>query len=433
VTAWTGSEALFLGGDVGDFCPPNAGCSGPPESAADGAAYYPAQQTWRAVAEAPQPIEGGTPRTVAGDTVHLVQDDRLLSYDASEDAWSVSPPAPAGQVVGNPAALDDGTVVVIDGEREAGEPADLVYDPASRTWSELPEDPFGPSFDRFVTAIPGALVLTARSLPVDPEGSGLEAAVMDLDSDTWDRLGKNDRSGGWRWSWTGERMVDVYPDGVDGEGQRFAQAGALDPRTGEWTALPGTPAMNTGGWPVDAVGGPVAAVDGWVYDDRDRSWTLLSRPDGAPGQPGSAVWAGDELLVLGGMDTDSGWDPEHLSTDAWVWRPAAVAETVAPLTGRRWVLESPEAPGIASLDFRADGAVDVATGCVEGTSRWHVTGEVVSIEEFGWFGLACSEAEFDRQGPLFDTWSSFRPTVEGDVLTLVPTSAGAPTLVYRAT
>ncbi len=117
-------------------------------------------------------------------------------------------------------------------------------------------------------------------------------------------------------------MIDVHPDGQSADGDRFAQGGALDPRTGAWVPLEGTPLMNTGGWPADAVGGPVAAVDGWVYDDRDRSWTLLPRPDGAPAAPGSAVWAGEELLVLGGMDTDAGWGEEHLSDGAWLWQPA---------------------------------------------------------------------------------------------------------------
>jgi heat shock protein HslJ len=569
VTAWTGSEALFLGGDVRDFCPPDAGCARPPESAADGAAYDPAQETWRAVADAPQPIEGGTPRAVAGDTVHVVQDDRLLSYDASEDAWSVSPPAPAGEVVGSPAVLEDGTVVVVDGEREAGEPSGLVYDPVSRTWSELPEDPLGPTFDRVVTAIPGGLVLTARSLPVDPDGSGLEAAVLDLDSDTWGRLGESDRGGGRRWSWTGERMIDVHPDAQRGNGERFAQGGALDPRTGSWAPLEGTPMMHTGGWPVDAVRGPVAAVDGWVYDDRDRSWKRLERPTDAPAEPGSAVWAGDELLVLGGMDTDSGWGAEHLSTDAWVWRPSVVAETAPPsasegppsaadlegywefvegsvggepiavpaghratlaftdgrltgssfcnsygsdyalrgdrlvveavgstlklcgdtrnaaetayldvlgagdvrvsvrdgrltltsgrgalsfsrlppvpvdeLTGRRWVLESIVEDGrtmspveqVPELFFEADGHVDVSTACRVGGADWEVRGDTVSMVMAGWYGAPDCEGEPLRQTELVSrVLERVRPTVEGDVLTLVPASAGAPTLVYRAT
>ena len=217
VTAWTGAEAIVLGGDVG---------------AADGAAYDPRTETWRVIADAPYPVPGGTPRAVAGDTVYLVHDDRLMSYDASEDAWSVSPPAPDGADLGRPAALDDGTVAVVDGERTSG----LVDDPAPRTWSELTDDP----------------------------------AVRD-ESD-----------------------------------------------------LPDAPRTDSGGWPVDAADGPLTAVDGWVHDDRDGTWTRLDRPDGAPARPGSAVGAGDDLLVLGGMDTDTGSNPAHLTGDAWLWHRGGV-------------------------------------------------------------------------------------------------------------
>lgn len=232
VTAWTGAEALFLGGDVAALCPPDAGCTSLPESATDGAALDPVTQTWRTLADAPHPIAAGTPSTVHGDTVHLVQGDRLVSYDASEDAWSVSPAAPLGEVTGDPAVLDDGTVVVVDDERGR------VYDPATRTWSDLPDDQPGP-------------------------GSG-------------------DRS-----------------------------------------APPDAPPTDSGGWPAEALGGPLAAVDGWVHDDREGTWTLLERPDGAPAEPGSAVWAGDDLVVLGGMDTDAGWGAQHLTDRAWIWRADA--------------------------------------------------------------------------------------------------------------
>jgi hypothetical protein len=324
VTAWTGSEALFLGGDVGDLCRPDAGCARAPESTSAGAAFDPAAETWRRVADAPHPIAGGTPSTVAGDTVHLVREDRLLSYDASEDAWSVSPEAPLEEEVGGPAVLEDGTVVLVDRERHAGDPGGQVYDPAGRSWSELPDDPLGPTYDRAVTAIPGGLVLTGVPEPDDrgtPPPPAVRAALLDVASGTWTLLGDNPWPSAGRWTWTGERLVDVAPDAVSGSGSRLPQGGALDPRAGEWDPLPGTPLMNTGGWPVEALGGPVAAVDGWVYDDRDRAWTRLERPSGAPAEPGSAVWAGEELLVLGGMDADAGWGPEHLSDEAWIWRP----------------------------------------------------------------------------------------------------------------
>jgi len=442
LTAWTGSEALFLGGVTDGVCPPNAAC-GSPEKAVDGAAFDPVTQAWRMVAEAPHPVAGGTQRAVSGDRVYVVDDDRLMSYDASEDAWSVSPPIPGDTELGGPAALDGGTVAVASGEWRAGDQADQVYDPAVRTWADLPRDPLGPAFDRVVTAVPGALVLTGKTLVPDPgaeEPALVRAAVLDLGSGEWTLLDDSDQIGGWRWSWTGSRLVDPTPGGGDGGevgnwGRTLPFGGALDPATGRWSALPGAPVGDSGGWPVEALGGPVSALDGWLYDDRDGSWAPLDRPAGAPAVPGAAVWAGEQLVVMGGLHSEDAWTAEQLTNGAWTWRPTSASESAAAtddLTGVHWVLESPVAPGTASLDFRADGTVDVATGCVEGTTRWHVTGDAVGIDEFGWYGLACSEAEFDRQDPLFDTWSSFRPTVEDDVLTLVPVADGAPTLVYRA-
>src|SRR3712207_2747268 len=161
-------------------------------------------------------LPGGSPNTVAGDTVHLVLGDRLVSYDASEDAWSVSPPAPVDEVVHDPAAVDDGTVVLVDAERDGDEPSGQVYDPRSRTWSELTGDPLGPTFDRAVTAIPGGLVLTAATLSGGENARPtLRAAVLDLTTRTWAVLHDDQRSGGGRWSWTGERLIGVSPDAQD--------------------------------------------------------------------------------------------------------------------------------------------------------------------------------------------------------------------------
>jgi hypothetical protein len=285
VTAWTGSEVLVLGG-----------------GAADGAALDPASRTWRMVADAPHPIPGGTPHTASDERVHLVLGDRLLTYDADEDAWSVSPPVPGGARYDDVAALDDGTVVVADDDRRADDLPDQLYDLASRTWSDLPDDPLATGAHRDVTAVPGGVVLT----DADPAGTGtrVRAALLDTATGTWHRLrGRTTQAAVGRWTWTGARLVDP-----------FATGGALDPYARVWGGLPDRPPTGPGSWPVDAPGGPVSAVGGWVYDDRDGSWAALPRPDGAPEQPGAAVWAGDELVVVGGSDG------EQPTTRAWMWR-----------------------------------------------------------------------------------------------------------------
>lgn len=340
VTAWTGSEALFLGGQTGNLCPPSASCTEPAELARDGAAYDPVGETWRRTADAPRPLGPGS-TAVAGDTVHVLVEDRLLTYDASEDAWSVSPPVPSpgDRWWGGLAALEDGDVVVAAGERQDGAPPDQVYDPEDRTWADLPPDPLGPALDRSVTAVPGALVLTGAESVPNPgseEPAVLRGAVLDLSTRQWRLLEDSDQIGG-DWTWTGSRLVAPTPGEEDGGetngwGRSVPYAGALDPWSGEWQRLTGVPGAGSGGWPVHALGGPVSAVGGWVYDDADGSWTVLARPPGAPAEPGSAVWAGDRLLVVGGHDSDAGRGDEHLTNEAWMWTPslpAAQAGSVA--------------------------------------------------------------------------------------------------------
>src|SRR4051794_12982657 len=67
VAAWTGTEALFLGGETGEVCPPNADCMKGPDLARDGAAYNPATGTWRKVADAPVALGGPLRPAVIGD------------------------------------------------------------------------------------------------------------------------------------------------------------------------------------------------------------------------------------------------------------------------------------------------------------------------------------------------------------------------------
>ena len=130
-------------------------------------------------------------------------------------------------------ALDDGAVVLVDAEREGGEQSGQDYDPRSRTWSELTGDPLGATFDRAATAIPGGLVLTATTLSgAEDVRPTLRAAVLDLAARTWTVLDVDRRTGGGRWSWTGERIIDVSLDVRNGNGGRFPQGGAVDPRTG---------------------------------------------------------------------------------------------------------------------------------------------------------------------------------------------------------
>ena len=98
-------------------------------------------------------------------------------------------------------------------------------------------------------------------------------------------------------------------------GRVIPYGGRLDPATGAWSRLPHAPGEQTGGWPVEAPGGPLVAAEGWLYDDAEGAWTRLPRPEDSPATPGPAVWAGGVLVVHGGADWDlpdrpDEWTPE---------------------------------------------------------------------------------------------------------------------------
>lgn len=176
-------------------------------------------------------------------------------------------------------------------------------------------------------------MLTAK--PIGPGGEPADpalvrAALLPQGDERWRVLPDSDQLSGWRWSWTGRRLVEPTLGGADGGqtngyGRTIPYGGRFEPATGTWSRLPGAPEQGTGGWPVEAPGGPVVAAEGWVYDDAGGTWTRLPRPAGAPVTPGQAVWVDDVLVVIGGtawhgVDEPAEWTPEQVwSTGAWAY------------------------------------------------------------------------------------------------------------------
>jgi hypothetical protein len=95
--------------------------------------------------------------------------------------------------------------------------------------------------------------------------------------------------------------------------------------TDEWSALPDAPDVE-GPSPasiiVNAAAGPLVAGWGYLYDDRDGSWTPFGRPDSpVDGGSGAAIVDG-RLLVFGGRDEDAGYEGDAgLSDQTWLWAP----------------------------------------------------------------------------------------------------------------
>jgi hypothetical protein len=324
VAAWTGSEVLVVGGDTGKPCPPSADCAGPAHYARDGARYVVATRSWRPMADAPVEIPDSSPSALVGGTLFVLAGDVLVAYDVAADVWSrvqTPPRFRGGQLL-----ADGDRLVVASGSDEEQVTPDRVYDPPSRRWSTLPEDPIGPAFDRVMTAVPAGMVLTAHALVDNPGADGpslVLAARFDQASQTWTRLPDSDQLGGGAWTWTGSRLVDPSLGGADGGevgnyGRTVPFGGILDPATGRWSRLPHAPEEGSGEWPVQALGGRFAAGGGWTYDDETRSWAPVPRPAGAPDEPGVAVWADDRLVVIGGLHGSRESTQVTRSPHAWI-------------------------------------------------------------------------------------------------------------------
>ena len=96
---------------------------------------------------------------------------------------------------------------------------------------------------------------------------------------------------------------------VNSYGRVVPSGGTLTLPDGTWGRLPDPPQLGTGGWRVQARGGRYTALEGYLYDDATQGWRVMPRPDGAAARPGSAIWAGDRLIVLGGFTVDDD-DPD---------------------------------------------------------------------------------------------------------------------------
>jgi hypothetical protein len=77
IAAWTGTEAVFLGGDTSAPCPPTASCIEPAPDQRDGAAYNPATGRWRETAPAPVRLPTHDRPPVVGDRIYILTDEAV--------------------------------------------------------------------------------------------------------------------------------------------------------------------------------------------------------------------------------------------------------------------------------------------------------------------------------------------------------------------
>jgi hypothetical protein len=401
---WTGHEVLVLGGDQSP-CPPSAECVPPTDPPPrDAAAYDPASDTWRRLADPPVSLGYAQP-VVAGATVYvLTRNDQgavsVVGYNVEADRWS-DLARPAGDFSGLVAVGD--LVVSYQGSHENGVAPDTVYDPEKDTWTPLPASPLGSGFDRTMVALDDhRLVLLDLELVPNPNAEGpalTRAAVLDLTDRSWQRLPDSEIVGlGGPWLRSGGLLVNPATASYDGGqvgnwGRSYPAGGVLDPDAGRWSALPATAPPQRQYLHVATVAGDSVVVTGdSVLHVRDRSWAAL--PDlPALHDVGSAatVWAGDRLFVWGGVRFDEEHPAGELRSAGWTWRPDRVRTVEAGPTDVPTAapsVEPPRTPGgdpwrligswLVTADGEEPGAVLRISG--HGVSLWRRCGQL----EGGW-------------------------------------------------
>ncbi|MEO6714997.1 MAG: hypothetical protein ABIM89_16440 [Mycobacteriales bacterium] len=314
-------RVLFFGGRDTDPCPPNASCVAPTRPALrDVAAYDPATDRWTSLSPAPQPMGGSDNRTAAavvGGTVYFLSSRQLdspssglptvshsfFAYDVLADRWSMlRAPADSKNYFGGLAALGERVAAYVGSHESYGAssspaqsplPPDMLFNPTSATWSDLPADPLRPSFDRQFHSTGTSLVLLGSRLVAQPgnQPPSTQAAILEpapAGGFAWRELPVGDNLGVYGFHVAGYIFVNIGEDSANGGevnnwGRRVYEASEFDVPTAKWSQLPRRPKSKLGHRTVDTTVGGVryAALGNWLYDVLGRSWTRLPRPPDA--------------------------------------------------------------------------------------------------------------------------------------------------------
>jgi hypothetical protein len=322
---WTGAEVLILGGRDTAPCPPNADCNAPAEPALrDGAALDLATGRWRAMADAPRPIEHPV-GAVAGDSLFLLVADALLRYRLDADRWSELPPPPGNVSVMALTAMGS-DLLAYQSTQEFGVAPDAVLDTATETWTALPIDPLADAYDRPAVWTGREVVLVA--VPLEARAANepplVAAAILDPAAMTWRRLPESEIVGGASgWAYAGDRVVSAAigrADGgeVDSWGRAYPHGGMLGP-AGVWADLPNPPDRNGGLTGVATGLGEYALADGWALHVPTGRWTEIAAPPTGATDAAATVWTGKELVLWGGVAWNG--DRSTILDQGLLWRP----------------------------------------------------------------------------------------------------------------
>jgi hypothetical protein len=338
-TAWVGGELILVGGDT-FTCPDGADCMWPEGTIrSDGASLDPAAGTWRRIADAPDPISGGS-TAVVGDDLYLLASHggadggrSFLRYRTTDDTWTELA-LPGAEAEGCSLVAVEDRIVAWHGTDETEGRPDRVFDPATEEWSDLPTMPIAGLFDRRAVWAPPYLYVFGAELSAvrADEATLTQVARLDWATQTWEELADHPATG------YGPFLVDdgvmVEPDRGEGYSDEpegpYPHGGIIDIATGEWSALPPAPAVDeeedvTAGAFGSTTGFYSSAGGGLLLDVAERRWVEMPALDAPAGDVRRrATAAGRDAVVVAGLRwADRSHDEAELLTETWIWRPPA--------------------------------------------------------------------------------------------------------------
>jgi hypothetical protein len=324
---WTGTELVLLAEFA--YSPPI-----PSPRPPDGLAYNPATGRWRALAEPPpdQSIGGGSVGAVwtGKEVILLSATGAPIAYDPDANTWRRFARPPTGFIshAADPAPIWTGAEVLVwDGSNRDEATGKVIYggrgaayNPATDRWRPLPRSPLTNRTWSIQAWTGSQLLVVAGSCGDSGEIRCQDGAAYDPVANTWTPIPA--LAGGALASeaaaaWTGSELI-IWSSTTSQDGLRIRNAArAYNPRSRRWRTLPPAPItprrLAAAVWAGDRLlvwgglrhlpGGRLAYPDdGAAYDPRSNRWQMLPK---AP-VPGRAlpltVWTGDRAIFIGGLN-----------------------------------------------------------------------------------------------------------------------------------
>lgn len=320
IAVWTGSEVVIAGGSDTTPCPADADCLIDLAPLDDGAAYDPTADSWRTIADAPEPFVNGeatwtgTEVLVLAHPKNSVSDNALMGYDPSVDRWTTYADPP---VDGLQSMTWTGNSWVGITSRGTSDETAWRYLPATDSWDALLADPIGQLSDRAIVWTGSELILVGSRYDqpgASPNGQW-DAAVLDPDG-TWRELPASgiENNGG---TWSAIDGLVLNPG--TGPINDFETGGMLDPSTGEWSPVPPDPSDRGSPTSYEGPAGRWLADDFRLLDPVARRWHAIEER-GDEVRPAVAAWTGSEIVTWGGTIQHEASEPQLVATGS-AYRP----------------------------------------------------------------------------------------------------------------